>query len=155
MAAEPVRILEEALACHGEELGRAFGGIVVERQAATLVEQLVEAIPAGGNTLPPPATRRRGVERGRSVDLTAAEIKEVGALVDDYAPRTVPHPRPVPHAGPGEHHAASPPCFAKPCLLPLEFSATGKGRDTRHEVIAGVDQNRLEPIEPLILEPEH
>ena len=36
-----------------------------------------------------------------------------------------------------------------------EFSATGKGRDTRHEVIAGVDQNRLEPIEPLILEPEH
>ena len=148
-----MRILEEALARHRKELDVALGGVVVERRRPAFVER-------GGE----PLLRRRDPrepcravawrQRGYAVDVAVERVEKVGELVDHHAPRAVAEPAAVHHPRPRQRHAAPGPRLADPRLLPRELAAPGEWRRAGHEVVAGIDEQRFQRVEPLAVEAE-
>jgi len=152
---EPVRILEEALAGHREKFSWPFGGVVVERDEPPLIERLRKSFPAVGHAPHPLATRGGRRQRRNAVDLAVEQVDGVRALMDHHAPRSVAKPAALDHPWPGEHHAASIPGLAQPRLLPLQLTASLQRRRPRHEVVARIDEHRLQAVEELVGHPQH
>jgi len=152
---EPVRVLEEALGGHGEELARPLGRVVVEGHEPPLVERLLEADAALADPPDPRPPRRRRLQRRHAVDVAVEHVDGVRAFVDDDTPRPVPQPSPLHHPRPGEHHAAPLPGLAESRLAPFELAAAGQRRGAGHDVVARVDEHRREPVEVLLRHAEH
>jgi len=155
VAVEPVGILEEALAGHRKEFPRPFGGVVIERDEPPLVNRLRKPFPAVGHAPHPLATRGGRRQRRNAVDLAVEQVDDMGTFMDHHAPRSVAEPAPFDHPGPGEHHAATVPGLAQPRFLPLQFTATLQRRRPRDEVVARIDQHRLQAFEKLVGHPQH
>jgi len=152
---EPVRILEEALARHRKKFAGSLGCIVVERDGPSLVERLRKPFPTVGHPAHPisPLGCRR--KRRDTVDLTVEQVDSMGAFVDHHAPRPIAKPATLHHPRPRQHHAAAVPGLAQPRLLPLQFAPALQRRRPLHQIVARVDENRLQPVEELIGHPQH
>ena len=79
----------------------------------------------------------------------------MGTLVNHHAPRPVAEPAALHHPRPREHHAAAVPRLAQPRLPPLQLPSALQRRRSLPEIVARVDEHRLQPVEELVGHPEH